>query len=213
LNPGKGFNKHLPLDRSRWILTFACLLATCFALFLVKPWHSIVRFDSEVIRVTVDPERITVNGLYRLYNPLPFPVTQWFFYPTPLGGGLEPVDKLQVERLPGRPKAVPELLSPVKKGSREYYRVKVPGRGILEVRAMYSQRHNGAYGRYVLTTTESWGRPLRRAQFELELDSVDLIDSNYELSGSKNGALTFQRSGFMPDEDWVFTFKRVGDIL
>jgi hypothetical protein len=89
----------------------------------------------------------------------------------------------------------------------------VPGRGILEVRAMYSQRHNGSYGQYILTTTGSWGRPLRRAQFELELNSVDLIDSNYELSGSKNGALTFQRSGFMPDEDWVFTFKRVGDIL
>ena len=213
MNPGKGFNKHLPLDRSRWILAFACLLATCFALFLVKPWHSIVRFDSEVIRVTVDPERITVNGLYRLYNPLPFPVTQWFFYPIPEGGGLEPADRILIESSPDPRTAGSEQLTPVRKDDLNYYRVTVPGGGTLKIRALYSQRHGGSYGRYILTTTGSWGRPLRRAQFELELDSVDLIDSNYELSGSKNGALTFQRSGFMPEEDWVFTFKRVGDIL
>ena len=86
LNQGKGFNKHRPFDRLRPTLTVACLFATCFALILIKPWHPIVRFDSEVIRITVDPERITVDGLYRLYNPLPFPMTQLCFYPTPEGG-------------------------------------------------------------------------------------------------------------------------------
>lgn len=193
-------------------VTVACLLATCFVLILVKPWYPIVRFDSEVIRVTVDPDRITVDGLYRLYNPLPFPMLQWFFYPTPLGGGMEPVDKLLVERLPDRSRSGSELLSPVKNGGREYYCVKVPSRGILEIRTLYSQRHNGTYGRYILTTTLDWGRPLRHARFELTLESLGLVDSNYELTTNGKGTWSFNRTDFMPSEDWVFIFRGTGGV-
>jgi len=212
LSPGKKSSKYCIPELIRLITTAVFSIAICFTLTLTKPWQPIVRFDSEMIRVTVDPERISVDGLYRLYNPLPFPMTQWFFYPTPEGGGLEPADQLNVERLPDQPEAVSEHLTPVRQGNLEHYRVRVPGRGFLEVRAVYSQRHNGAYGRYILTTTAGWGRPLRHAQFELTLESLDLVDSNYELSGKGGGLWTFQRTGFMPPEDWVFTFKRVGDI-
>ncbi len=212
LSPDKKSNKYCIPELIRLIAAAIFIIAICFALVLIKPWKPIIRFDSEMIRVTVDPERITVDGLYRLYNPLPFPMVQHFFYPIPEGGGLEPADQILIESSPDPRTAGSKHLTPVLKDDLKYYRVTVPGGGTLNIRAVYSQRHGGRYGRYILTTTGSWGRPLRRAKFELELDSVDFIDSNYELSGSNNGALTFQRSGFMPDEDWVFTFKRVGDI-
>ena len=105
-----------------------------------------------------------------------------------------------------------EHLTPVRQGNLEHYRVRVPGRGFLEVRALYSQRHNGTYGRYILTTTLDWGRPLRHAQFELTLESLDLVDSNYELTGDGKGIWSFKRTGFMPDEDWLFTFKETGGV-
>jgi hypothetical protein len=192
------------------VLAGACALAVCFALILVKPWKPLVRFHSEQIQVTVDPERITVVGVYRLWNTMPFPVSQRFFYPTPSGGGLEPVDHLVLERLPLNPDEQGDILTPRTAGNEPYYHVIVPGRKMLEVRASYSQNHGGNHGRYILTTTGSWVRPLRRARFELELDSVDLIHSNYELSENKKGALTFQRVDFMPEEDWIFTFKHGG---
>jgi hypothetical protein len=212
LNSDWELKKIHTLNPVQLAVTVACLLATCFALILIKPWHSIVRFDSEVIRITVDPERITVDGLYRLYNPLPFPVTQLFFYPTPEGGGLEPADQLYVERLPDRPEAVSEHLTPVRQGNLEHYRVRVPGRGFLEVRAVYSQRHNGAYGRYILTTTAGWGRPLRHARFELTLESLGLVDSNYELTANGKETWSFNRTDFMPSEDWVFIFRGTGGV-
>jgi len=194
------------------IVAALCVLAVCSALLLIKPWQPIVRFDSEMIHVTVDPERITVDGIYRIYNPLPFPVSQWFYYPTPLGGGLKPVDLLRVEELTVKPEDGQKVLEPRVKGGEKYYWVTVPGRETLEVRALYSQRHNGSYGRYILTTTAGWGRPLRHAQFELKLESLDLVDSNYELTGNENKTWSFKRTGFMPNEDWFFTFKGTGGV-
>lgn len=213
MNQGKRTYKNTLLDRSQIISAVACLLATCFTLILIKPWEPIVRFDSEVIRVHVDPERITVDGLYRLYNPLLIPMIQRIYYPTPTGGGLEPVDVLVVEQLPVNPEDDLQTLVPKVKGNRNYYRVTVPSRGMVEIRAFYSQRHSGSFGRYILTTTAGWGRPLRDAKFELMLDSLDLINSNYKLTDKGNGNWTFKRTDFMPAEDWLFTFMGGGSLI
>jgi hypothetical protein len=197
-----------PVKWRQLVLLTALMVLFAVGIVLVKPWYPIVRFDSEVIRVTVDPARVTVDGLYRLYNPLPFPITQWIYYPTPVGGGLKPADRLSIELLPGSMGGDPQVLHPEEKRSGEFYGVKVPGRGVSEVRAVYSQLHNGAYGRYILTTTAGWGRPLRHAVFELTLDSLELFSSNYEVTKNGDGKWTFERREFMPQEDWVFRFKK-----
>jgi hypothetical protein len=188
------------------LICLTVLLAA--SIVLVKPWYPIVRFDSEVIRVNVNSERITVDGLYRLYNPLPFPMTQWIFYPTPVGGGLKPADRLSIELLPGGKERSTMVLHPEEKRGGEYYGVKVPGRGISEIRAVYSQLHNGTNGRYILTTTAGWGRPLRHAVFELTMDSVELTSSNYPVAELGDGKWTFERREFMPEMDWEFTFRK-----
>jgi len=197
------------LENKKGQLFLLTILTILFAasIILVKPWYPIVRFDSEVIRVAVDPERITVDGLYRLYNPLPFPMTQWVFYPTPIGGGLKPADSLSMEQLPDRPEGSPKILVAQEKKGGEYYGVKVPGRGVSEVRAVYSQLHDGTNGRYILTTTSGWGRPLRHAVFELTLNSLELTSSNYPVAEFGEGKWTFERREFMPPKDWMFTFK------
>lgn len=205
--PGKD---HKPVKRRQVLLLTGLTILFVAGIVLVKPWYPIVRFDSEVIRVTVDPERITVDGLYRLYNPLPFSMTQWIYYPTPVGGGLEPADSLLIELLPSSTEGDRRVLHPEEKRGGQYYGVRVPGQGVSEIRAIYSQLHNGTYGRYILTTTAGWGRPLRHAVFEITLDTLELISSNYPVTGNGNGSWSFERTNFMPPKDWVFTFKSKG---
>lgn len=212
LDSDGGLTDHLQRNLHLIILSVICVLTVCSTLILLRSWHPIVRFDSEVISVTVDPERITVDGVYRLYNPLPFPMPQRFFYPTPVGGGLEPADELLIKRLPVRSEDLGNILEPQVLGNRKYYLVHVPGRTTLEVRVYYSQRHNGNSGRYILTTTSGWGRPLQQANFELTLKSLDLGYSNYELTANRSGTWFFKRTDFMPEEDWVFTFRKWGGV-
>jgi hypothetical protein len=52
---------------------------------------------------------------------------------------------------------------------------------------------------------------LRHAAFELTLESVELTSSNYPVAELGEGNWTFERRQFMPEKDWVFTFKSKGE--
>ncbi len=169
-----------------------------------------VRFASELIRVTVDDDHLYVDGIYRYRNPYPFPAIQGLSCPTPSGDGLSPVEGVLVERLPVRPGEPPFLLPVRRIGGRPYFEVRVPARTTVELRVRYVQRHGGAKGRYLLTTTAEWRRPLEHGRYELTLVSSRLTRSNYPLVDDGGSSYHFERSNFMPREDWVFEFGRGG---
>ncbi len=176
---------------------------SCLALGGVVP---AVRFESELIRVTVDGQNLHVDGIYRYRNPFPFPIVQGLSCPTPSGDGLRPVEGIAVERLSDGSGELPALLPVRRVAGTPYFEVKVPGRTTVEVRVRYVQRHGGFAGRYLLTTTKPWRRPLKRARYELTLVSSRLVRSNYPLTGDGRGKYHFERDEFMPQEDWCFEF-------
>jgi hypothetical protein len=186
----------------------AYLLIIVAAIVLFGGFIPLVRFASEEIRITVDEDRIFVDGLYRYRNSLPFPVTQGLSSPTPSGDGLGPAEDFTIERLPLGDGDAGALVPARIIGGTPYFEVRVPARSTIEVRVCYTQRHDGRHGRYILTTTGAWGKPLEHGIYSLDLRGMRLEESGYPLRTDGNGLQVFERTDFMPTEDWAFTFRK-----
>ena len=200
------------MNRRRYIAeALVSLGVLAFAIVAFGGGFPSVRFVSEVIRIQADGRRIVVEGLYRYQNPFPFPVSQGLSCPIPAGDGLGPVEELLVQQPPANSEESPPLL-PVRwiKGAG-YFGLTVPGRSEVELRVHYTQATTGGIGRYILTTTQPWGRPLEHGRYELELNGVRLTRSNYALQSLGAGKYAFEKVDFMPEEDWIFETEPPGD--
>jgi hypothetical protein len=162
-----------------------------------------VHFTSERIDVHVYPEEIVVNGYYFYKNPFPFPVFQGFSIPFPMDKDHpEPTESL-VERL-----------TPIKEATRIRHLFGNTGFDVYfsaneeaEIRVSYCQKAGRANATYILTTTKPWGRPLESGIYTLYPHRTVIESSNYplDLPGKAPG---FHKTGFMPDKDWQFTWRK-----
>lgn len=128
-----------------------------------------LQFESEVVRLFVEPESVRVEGLYvfrRSESALPA-VSLLFPYPThELVGGAR---TLRLEaRAPGEPwrpldfREIPQVPA-------TRWRVPLDLGDRIEVRTVYRQELLARHARYVVTTALAWGAPLLRARFEIRL--------------------------------------------
>lgn len=162
-----------------------------------------VRFASERIDVHVYPGEILVDGHYFYRNPFPFPVLQGFSIPFPIDRDHpQPID-LHVERLtPGaEPLRIRHLFGSV--GFDAFFL----GREEVEIRVSYRQKAGGENAAYILTTTRPWGRPLESGKYTLYPHGTIIESSNYPLD-TAGKAPGFNKTGFMPDQDWHFTWRK-----
>jgi hypothetical protein len=82
------------------------------------------------------------------------------------------------------------------------------------VTVVYKQRVNNRSGRYILTTTSSWGRPLVDSRYSVSVpNDVTLSYLSYECDSvaSAGDRLMYQffKKEFMPDRDLTFTWTDV----
>ena len=171
-----------------------------------------IRFVSEKIIVTVNEDDLYVEGFYHYYNPLPFPVTQGLSVPFPQGDGLLPADLISVERISLEGEGSSSLLPVRVIKQTPYFELKAPSRKPVSIRVVYRQGHSKGIGRYLLTTTAPWRRPIQEGRYELWINSGSLITSNYpvEPSGDREGFYFFEKTNFWPEEDWIFEFEQKG---
>lgn len=162
-----------------------------------------VNFTSERIDVHVYLDEIFVDGYYFYKNQFPFPVVQGFSIPFPVDKEHpEPFD-VNVERL--TPKKEPLSLRHIfgKTGFDVYFSAKEEA----TIRVSYRQKAGGANGTYILTTTRPWGKPLENGVYMLYPHGTVIVSSNYPFNIPGN-APGFRKTGFMPEKDWQFTWRR-----
>lgn len=162
-----------------------------------------VNFTSERIEVHVYPDEILVDGYYFYKNPFPFPVVQGFSIPFPVDKDHpEPFD-VNVERLTPKKETIRIRHIFGSTGFDAYF----PTNAEVEIRVSYRQKAGGANGTYILTTIRPWGRPLENGIYMLYPHGTIIVSSNYpfNIPGNTPG---FRKTGFMPDKDWQFTWRR-----
>ena len=81
----------------------------------------------------------------------------------------------------------------------------------VTVESIYRQKIATEYARYIVTTTQAWGRPLRRASFEIRLPpgAIPLEFSfPFEQHGTASEtSYTYEARDFFPDRDIVVRWK------
>jgi len=180
------------------------LLLSCLA--VIPFWMGIfptVRFTRERIEIRVFPEYITVSGTYMYENPFPFPVLQGLTIPFFIDADHPPPIHITAT-----------MQSPRKEALSIHY---ILGRHRFdlmflpfekkEVRLTYHQAAPRRSGRYLLSTTQPWKRPLVEGIYLLMPQDVDIIQSNYSLSPVTADGIGFKRNDFMPIVDWQWAWE------
>jgi len=169
-----------------------------------------LEFDSEEIVIDLRGDAVEVTGTYQ-FRVAGGPVSaQPMLYPYPEDPLLGAARTLRLEwRQPnGRwaPLAFEEL-SP--RGVR--WRLPATESDALTVRTVYRQAMRSTYARYIVTTTQTWGQPLRRASFEVRLPpgaKDPTFSYPFEPKGPSVRVWTYEARDFLPREDIVVRYRR-----
>jgi len=185
-----------------------------FAVYFFSGYFTTVRFDRERINVELQKGRIQVRGLYHYTNASSLPAVLTLRVPFPVDRHHPEPDwyLLCESTAEGAPLA---NLAPVSRAGQVYFRLLFRPWESKWVRLDYTQRTETTEGRYLLTTTRAWRRPIAQADYVLRLAAgVELASSNYvvrpEPGLDEGRAYTFSKTDFCPDQDWAFSWTAPG---
>ena len=170
-----------------------------------------VQFDSEIVRIFVEEDSLRIDGLYRLVCRDTSSIIPPLFYPDPADSLLGDARTLLLEaRCAGEEwQSLPLIEHPQRPGVR--WRFPQVGCDSVDVHTVYRQARWANYGRYIVTTTQAWGRPLRHARFEVYLPAgarpVDFSFPFRRQEASNAVYYLFEADDFLPDRDIRFTWE------
>lgn len=92
------------------------------------------------------------------------------------------------------------------------FNITLPPGSVQPITIIYSQRHNGNYAKYILTTTKYWGKPLQLAEFKLVVpDYINILNcfESPDKISEFDGVSIYQwmRQNFMPAKDFEIWFE------
>jgi hypothetical protein len=193
-----------------WPALAAATLATAVVAGADEGPAGRLEFDSEEIVIDVRGDVVAVTGTYHFRVVGGAVRAQAMLYPYPEDPLLGAARTLRLEwRQPdGRwaPLAFEELAP---RGVR--WRLPASSADTLTVRTVYRQAMRSTYARYIVTTTQAWGQPLRKASFEVRLPpgAKDPEFSHpFRPKGPSVRVWTYEATDFLPREDIVVRYRR-----
>jgi hypothetical protein len=197
------------VTRLRFLLA-AAAFATPFAVAAEDRPAGRLEFDSEEIVIDLRGDVVEVTGTYHFRVVGGAVPEQPMLYPypeDPLLGEARTL-RLQWRQPDGRwtPLAFEELPP---RGVR--WRLPETGAESLTVRTVYRQTMRSTYARYIVTTTQAWGQPLRKASFEVRLPpgaQDPQFSYPFRPKGPSVQVWTYGATDFLPREDIVVRYRR-----
>lgn len=167
-----------------------------------------LRFYAENIEVTLcPPDTVAVSGEYFFTSSDSTPCKQRVTYPFPADPGAEPPCLTSVKQH----RSVQEIpFNRIENGIS--FGVDVPANDTVAITVMYRQRFTNKTGRYILTTTDAWGRPLSNSTYFLRVPVTTNLDYlSYECdtvyTAGAYRVYSFFKKKFMPERDFVFSWQ------
>jgi hypothetical protein len=180
------------------------------AVYFFSGYFTTVRFERERIEVQVGRGAVRVSGLYEYRNRSWLPAVLTLGVPFPVDHAHPPpAFVLLTEAVDG---GEPALIPFTSRGGEVRFRLFFRPQEVKRVGLEYEQPARLPNGRYLLTTTRTWRRPIEDASFTLWLPRCFLLaGSNYPLTAvsapGRRAAFSFSRTQFDPDRDWEFAWE------
>ncbi len=164
-----------------------------------------LQFYREDIVFTLSEGRVSTEAIYNFCNLGQNDIKTPLFYPFP-DSTLELIDSLVITDLKA------DTLVPYREGrSGIFFPVTVKAYGQAAYRVDFRQRLVEQHFTYILTSTETWGRALEFANFELQVPAgitVDSLSYTPDSSFIKNDIQYFfwKKKDFKPKKDFLVLF-------
>lgn len=206
----------LPARRTGRLLAAGLLFGSVF--LATAAWaqrSSPLRFESELVRLFVEPDSLTVEGFYVMSCHADRAGSTALFYPYPdderLGGARSL--ELAFRVLPDtdwQPAEFREIAG----GRGARWHLPIAPDDTLEVRTAYRQALHGNFARYIVTTVSGWEHPLRRARFEIELfEGAEPVEFSFPFERcDRDGRAVwcYEAVDFRPDRDIDVSWRMGG---
>ncbi len=129
-----------------------------------------LRFESEVVRLMVAADSLTVTGFYVMSCDSVATGSTSLIYPYPDDPRLGAARSLElmVRTRPDTTWQCAEFRE-IPRNRGAHWRLPLAPGDTLEVRTVYRQALHEEFARYIVTTVSGWEHPLRHARFEIEL--------------------------------------------
>jgi hypothetical protein len=187
-----------------------CRISACLLLALLAICRAgDLDFVKENIFVSIHaPDTMRVRGEYFFVCKNGHPLETTVQYPFPIDSDMAAPRSIRVELKTGTLAfdTLPGLSSIL-------FRVSIAQGDTAKITISYYQLMKHRTGRYILTTTQTWGKPLVNSTYYLTApSSVRVSFLSYESDSvyAKKDSLVyyFAKKVFMPDRDFVFSYEK-----
>lgn len=185
-----------------------CLLFLIYCLLPgVAPCQGL-EFYREDLRFEIRDGRFSVDGDYFFCNSGQDSVSRILLYPFPEDPTYGEAEGIKIKNLTTGD-AIP--FSKTKSGI--YFPVNISPMKAIRHNIAYSQPITGNKAEYILLTTQQWGKPFERANYQLcvpeamKIDSVSIQPDTVYINEGKRWYI-WHRSDYMPRQNMIFYFSR-----
>lgn len=167
-----------------------------------------ITFKKENITVSIIAcDTLEVQGIYFFENRDSSSATMMIHYPFPVDDSWQYPHLISVENLSER-KPVDFI---TKRDGVNWY-LSLPPLSVDSTKVIYRQRVFRLRGRYILTTTQDWGKPLEKAAFKVvvpENSTLTYWSFQSDSVSVKNGQVIYQawKENFYPEEDLMLEWS------
>ena len=160
-----------------------------------------VSFTEEYIEFRIKPRIFQVNGEYHFQNNTVHPVEKKIYFPIP--SVLGKVDSASVFN-----KTTGEFVPFDKEKEGIRFRFVINANDYMTINVFYVQQIRTDSVTYILTTTQLWEEPLKRAEYSLLVDGDNKVKEFWifpdgEVNKDNQTWYYWKRRNFMPDKDFV----------
>jgi hypothetical protein len=186
--------------------TFFIIILTVLQSYRLTVISQTLQFYREDIVFKMSENQVTTDAQYHFCNTGGKDIKTTLFYPLP-DKTMEQIDSLVIWNMKTND------VIPYREGkSGVFFGVSVIAYGQAAYRVYFSQWLVDKKFRYILTSTESWGRALEFANFELQVPvrlKIDSLSYPPDSTVIQNDMRYYfwKKKDFMPEEDFVLGFK------
>lgn len=166
-----------------------------------------ITFFSEDLYFTLTSDNFEVNGHYFFRNSSDKKIQQLMFYPFPDADKYGEISSIDIKR---EGDTISKIATVSEKGS--LYKLFIEPFGEVIYHIKYSQKLNSNQAKYILSTTQQWGKAFENANYTLKLppfihiDSLSIIPDS--IVRSNNSTFYYwQRENYMPEDDFNVWFS------
>jgi len=183
-----------------------CLITLFFLMVGLTGYSQKTDFFKEDLTFKLGQGLFVVDGLYYFRNTTDAEVRQILFYPFPDVGQYGEIGFIEITKVGD---TISQLASQTTKGA--LFKVQIPANNEITYHIIYGQKLKTNLAKYIITTTQKWGKPFEEADYKLEIPESVTISSfsiapDTVIQKDKFKIYSWSRKDFMPVTDFDFTF-------